>query len=100
MVQLTCSCKCFDEVTITTLKQFEQIKDFFKVLVDQGVFSEVVATQPYYSWRNGREEHHWYANQWYICQKCGCLWEFKYPDFPAKGFVRKFPDGIYFPRGY
>ena len=23
------------------------------------------------------------------------LWEFKYPDFPAKGFVRKFSDGIY-----
>lgn len=29
----------------------------------------------------------WYANKWYRCNKCGTLWEFNYPDFPAKGFV-------------
>ena len=37
-----------------------------------------------------RKSYHGLAS---IC--CGCLWEFKYPDFPAKGFVRKFADGIY-----
>ena len=31
----------------------------------------------------------------YKCNVCGCLWEFEYPDFPAKGFVRKFENGKY-----
>ena len=36
-----------------------------------------------------------YADKWYKCKCCGTLWEFLYPDFPMKGFVRKFPDGKY-----
>ena len=31
----------------------------------------------------------WYADKWYKCLKCGVLWEFVYPDFPAQGSVRK-----------
>ena len=37
----------------------------------------------------------WYADKWYKCNVCGTLWEFRYPDFPTRGFVRKFPDGKY-----
>ena len=50
---------------------------------------EVPVAKPYY---NGFE---WKADKWYKYKSCGCLWEFKYPDFPAKGFVRKFANGIY-----
>ena len=38
---------------------------------------------------------YWYADKWYRCNACGTLWEFRYPDFPAVGEVRKFEDGIY-----
>ena len=41
-----------------------------------------------------------FADKWYVCNSCGCLWEVVYPEFPAKGFVRKFSDGIYHERGY
>ncbi len=37
----------------------------------------------------------WYATKWYKCNSCGCLWEFNYPDFPAKGFVKKYENGKY-----
>ena len=62
---------------------------FFEEQVKEGRFSEVPVEKPYC---NGFE---WKADKWYKCICCGCLWEFKYPDFPAKGFVRKFSDGIY-----
>ena len=43
-----------------------------------------------------KDEYKWYADKWYKCKCCGTLWEFRYPDFPAKGFVRKFEDGVYY----
>ena len=74
-------CECRERIgsLINSYQLYEEIKRF----------SEVEVGKPYC---NGFE---WKADKWYKCNCCGCLWEFKYPDFPAKGFVRKFSDGIY-----
>ena len=63
----------------------------------------VPVTQPYFCGYNlnpkeVKDEYKWYADKWYKCKCCGTLWEFSYPDFPAKGFVRKFEDGVYYPK--
>lgn len=74
------------------------MKGFFSEQVDKGIFSDVEVAEPYYTGYSQmqKKEVKWYATKWYKCVRCGCLWEFKYPDFPAKGFVRKFEDGKYF----
>lgn len=92
-----CDCNERIDVEINSLKQFEDLKKFFEKKVKEGVFVEVSVKRPYYIGYSIIEKKSikWYANKWYRCRKCGTLWEFQYPDFPAKGFVRKFPDGKY-----
>lgn len=58
-------------------------------------FSEEVPKRLYYVCQEGERVKAWFAIKWYRCNVCGCLWELNYPDFSAKGFVRKFSDGIY-----
>lgn len=84
-------CECSERIgsVINSYQLYEEIKMFFEEQVKEGRFSEVPVEKPYC---NGFE---WKADKWYKCICCGCLWEFKYPDFLAKGFVRKFADGIY-----
>ena len=84
-------CECSERIgsVINSYQLYEEIKMFFEEQVKEGRFSEVPVEKPYC---NGFE---WKADKWYKCICCGCLWEFKYPDVPAKGFVRKFADGIY-----
>ena len=77
-----------------------ELKRFFEKQVEDGIFCDVPVELPYFCGYNlkpeeVRDEFKWYADKWYKCKKCGTLWEFKYPDFPAKGFVRKFSDGEY-----
>lgn len=94
-----CDCKERVGITINSYKFFEELKDFFETQVDNEVFLDIPVTIPYYighSAING--EIKWYANKWYKCNICGTLWEFKYPNFPANGFVRKFKDGVYHTR--
>ena len=90
-------CNCFEQtaITIDSLKVFQEFKDFFQEQVDKEIFVEEIPQQPYYIWNSRDKTIKWFATKWYKCKKCNCLWEFNYPDFPAKGFVRKFHDGIY-----
>lgn len=90
-------CDCCERigVKINSMKLFEELQSFFDEQVEQGIFSEIRVKEPYYVWKGFFEKTKWYADKWYKCNVCGVLWEFKYPDFPANGFVRKFPDGKY-----
>lgn len=88
---LICDCHERIETKINSCRQFEELKSFFSSQVERGVFKDVQVQKPYYSWRT----FHYYADKWYKCKCCGCLWEFIYPDFPAYGMIRKFPDGKY-----
>lgn len=91
-------CDCNERVglEINTQKKFEDLKSFFTQQVNKGIFKAVQIESPYYIGVNlNNQKIQWYADKWYKCKNCGCLWEVKYPDFPAKGFVRKFADGIY-----
>lgn len=90
-----CSCKERMEAEINSQKDFETIKEFFEAEAKGGVYREVPPQAPYYSWTDGTRKIEWFATKWYKCTVCGCLWEFQYPEFPAKGFVRKFPSGKY-----
>ena len=72
-------CECSERIgsVINSYQLYEEIKMFFEEQVKEGRFSEVPVEKTYC---NGFE---WKADKWYKCICCGCLWEFKYPDFPA-----------------
>lgn len=95
MVQLICDCKDRHGIGVNSYKLYEQLKYFFDKQVKKGIFRDVPVTEPFYVGYSEIEDKEikWYATKWYKCNSCGCLWEFDYPDFPAKGFVRKFDDG-------
>lgn len=96
MVRLKkCECCVRYEADINSLKVFEEIKVFFDKQVNNGTFVEEQIKEPYYVWSNGNDHREYYATKWYRCNICGCLWEFQYPDFPARGFVKKYESGIY-----
>lgn len=95
-----CDCNERIGIEINSYQLFEELKRFFEKQVEDGIFCDVPVELPYFCGYNlkpeeVRDEIKWYADKWYKCKKCGTLWEFKYPDFPAKGFVRKFSDGEY-----
>ena len=71
------------------------MNEFFQRQVKTEIFQELPVRQPYYIGKGNSGMIEWYADKWYKCNVCGTLWEFKYPDFPACGQIRKFADGIY-----
>jgi len=96
MVQkIKCQCLNKNEMMISTYQEFIEMKNFFQEQISSGVFEEIDVKQPYYIGYSRRQTIRWFADKWYKCKVCGCLWEFNYPDFPAAGFTRKFNDGIY-----
>jgi len=92
-----CDCSLRTETEINTYKVFEEIKAFLGEQVKKQIFEEIPVKDPFYTGYSilERRELQWYASKWYKCNICGCLWEFDYPDFPQKGFVKKFEDGKY-----
>ena len=98
--EVKCECDKRFETDIHTQIEFLSIRSFFENELEKNVFYEIKPELPYYTWKQGAIEKQWYATKWYKCRICGCLWEFQHPDFPAKGFVRKFPSGLYIERGF
>lgn len=94
--KLECDCNERIGIEVDSIKIFKELKIFFDTQAEMGIFIEEKNKEPFYVWKNGKEEKKWYATKWYRCQQCGCLWEFDYPDFPTQGFVRKFENGIYY----
>lgn len=96
MVQVKkCDCNERIGVDISTQKGFMELKDFFNQQVKNRIFKEVPVKEPFYVGEGKLESISWYANKWYKCSYCGCLWELEYPDFPAKGFTKKFEDAVH-----
>ena len=93
--RLECDCEKRVGIKVDSIKLFKQLVDFFSEQLKNGIFEEDLNKEPYYTWTDGAETVSYTAAKWYRCKACGCLWEFNYPDFPAPGFVRKYPDGIY-----
>ena len=87
-------CECSERIAakINSPKMSAEIKQFFEDGVKSGVFTASAPMKPFYRYNDEKT----FADVWYRCNVCGCLWEVCYPDFPALGFVRKFPDGKYF----
>lgn len=97
---IKCDCNERVGIEINSYQLFEDLKAFFNKQVKKRTFLDIPVTEPYFCGYNlkpedVKDEYKWYANKWYECKCCGTLWEFVYPDFPTKGFVRKFEDGIY-----
>ena len=90
-------CECINRypAEINSIALFNEIKAFFEEQVSLSIYDDVPVAEPYYSWKSDGKNKKWYADKWYLCHICGCLWEFQYPDFPAKGVVRKFIGGQY-----
>lgn len=92
--KVECDCEERTKIIIDSLKLFQELLTFFDGQVQNKLFIEEVPNQPYYIWKVDNKEKAWYATKWCRCKACGCFWELNYPDFPANGFVRKFPDSI------
>lgn len=94
---IKCDCEERKGIEINSIQLFKELQAFFEKQVINGFFSDVKVECPYYVWIDevSAEKVEWYANKWYKCNCCGTLWEFNYPDFPTKGFVRKYEDGKY-----
>lgn len=90
---IKCDCKERIGIEIQAWDQFEELKAFFESQVERGIFSEIPVKKPYYTGYGNFHTSEWYADKWYRCNVCKTLWEMKYPDFPAHGFVHKFPRG-------
>ena len=98
--ELMCECDERYAATIDSFKLFIEVKDFFEDQAEKGIYEDIPVETPYFTGQSVLQTINWSADKWYRCKACGCLWEFTYPDFPALGFVRKFPDGKYTERGY
>lgn len=100
--QLNCDCHERIGIEIRSIQQFEELKSFFETQVSKGIFREVPVKFPYYIGISYNEKSplRWYADRWYRCLSCGCLWEFIDPDFPSSGRIRKFADGVHKIRHY
>lgn len=99
-----CDCDERMGIEINSFVLFKDLKDFFEKQLKEGVFYEVPVELPYFQGYNLpveeiKDDFKWYADKWYRCSVCGTLWEFLYPEFPAKGFIRKFADGKYYTKG-
>ena len=95
-----CECDNRYECKIDSQKKLAEVNGFFDKNQENGTFLKEPAEKPYYIWRdisrkdkNGRVRL--FADAWYKCKICGCLWEVKWPDFPAIGFVKKYDNGEY-----
>ncbi|MBN2878404.1 MAG: hypothetical protein JXN65_02130 [Clostridia bacterium] len=97
MIFKKCDCSLLTGTEINSYKVFEELGAFFEQQVNKRIYKDVPVNKPFYIGHSTlkKREIKWYATKWYKCSICGCLWEFNYPDFPQKGFVRKFEDGKY-----
>ncbi len=93
--QIACDCDERTGIEINSDTLFEELKQFFENRVQEDLFTNVSVECPYYIGYSDGVELKWFASKWYKCKSCCCLWEFQHPEFPAKGFVRKFKDGKY-----
>jgi len=93
--KVKCDCNERISISVDSQKLFSELRTFFEMQEKLGIMKEEKEKEPFYVWRDDKEESVYYATKWYRCVECGCLWEFQYPDFPAKGFVRKFVNGVY-----
>lgn len=90
-----CECDTENECELDSLSIQNDYEKFFLRNIRTGALIEENPNIPYYTF----DKTKWYADKWYRCTVCGCLWEYVKPDFPAGGFVRKFADGSYFEVG-
>lgn len=92
---MQCDCNERYATEINSITLFEELKVFFGRKTANGVFIDERPTKPYYIWDDGSGHIEYFADKWYRCKSCGCLWEFNYPDFPKLGWVKKYEDGNY-----
>ena len=94
--ELECGCSERYEAEISSDKLFQEIKNFFDSQVDKEIYYDIPVEIPYFiGYSNNGDILKFFSDKWYKCKICSCLWEFTYPNLPAHGFVRKFPDGVY-----
>ncbi|MCL2810613.1 MAG: hypothetical protein FWD25_01835 [Clostridia bacterium] len=96
--KLECECMYRYEMEIDSIRLLKEIAGFFDDQTNRHIFDSIPVQLPFYVGYSGTEPLSWYANKWYKCNVCGCLWEVNNPDFPAFGFVRKFENGHYHPK--
>ena len=92
---MKCDCDERVGIQINSMAMFEELQEFFSKQTEDGIFQKEEPSRPFYVWKSRSRTVEYYASAWYRCKVCGCLWEFEHPDFPARGFVKKYEDGIY-----
>jgi len=95
MVQIgDCSCKEHYAIYIDSWDLFVEVKCFLEGEHNKGVFKDITKIKPldFGTSETGEQILH-YTQRLFKCKICDCIWALRYPDFPARGFVGKYPDG-------
>lgn len=94
--KIECDCNERIGIEIDSYKLFEELKDFFSEQVAKGVFEDISNYDRIWHEHGGTEKNVYRQTiKCYKCKACGRLWEFRYPEFPAPGKIKKYPDGVY-----
>ena len=93
--RLACDCKERIGIEVDSAKLFEELNAFFVKQVSDGVFEDISDYNRIWHLHGGTEKKVYRQTiKRYLCKACGCLWEFRYPDFPALGQITKCPGGV------
>lgn len=96
---MVCDCSERTDIEINSWHVFQEMQSFFEGQVHKNTFIDIPVRRPYETGPRSIEsllrKVEWFADKWYRCNVCGTVWEFKYPEFPAKGFVRRIDVGHY-----
>ena len=74
--KIRCECSERYEVEIDSYALFQEIKTFFESQAKNGIYFDIPVEIPYFIGHSDVDTLKWYANKWYKCKICGCLWEF------------------------
>ena len=89
-----CNCKERYSTIIDSWDLFVEVKSFLEDELNKDVFEDITMVKPIDCGKDEKGEPVWhYTQRLFKCQRCGCLWALRYPDFPAFGFVGKYLDG-------
>jgi len=92
--KIKCECNERYSADIDSWKLFLEVRGFLEKGLADGVFKDATVIKPLDFGKNEVGEQIWhYTQRLFVCRVCGCLWALRYPDFPAHGYVGKYPEG-------
>ena len=84
-----CDCALWKNYKINSMRELEEIQFLLKMQIEKGIFCIVPVTRPYAIENSSLGIREKYADKWFQCNRCGTVWEIKYPMSLDPGFIGK-----------